>query len=49
MSRRSVAGFVESSAGQGPRATAKYDRDDPWQVTFLGIYEKRLSTFRKRR
>jgi len=41
------AGLVESSPEQGPRATAKYDRDGPWQVTFLEIYEKEVSTFRK--
>jgi len=35
------AGLVESSSGYGPRATAEYDREGPWQVTFLEIYEKR--------
>jgi hypothetical protein len=36
-------GLVESSLGKGPRATTTYDRDGPWQVTVLEIYEKRGS------
>jgi hypothetical protein len=35
------AGLAESSSGYGPRATAEYHRNGPWQVTFPAIYEKR--------
>jgi len=41
LSRRSAsAGLIASSSGTGRGRRPNSNRDGPWQVTFLEIYEK---------